>query len=95
MKFPISVEHIEDRIYLFLGEITKDFVENLRHIKDLPNTLVIRPSDGPELTTSIIFINGRYGTENYRIRSIVYTKTQFDKYEKSINYYKTKMGYDE
>ena len=94
MTFPVSVVHVEDRIYLQLGYISNEFKAVLRTIRS-ENGTQIRSDNEPQLQNGIIYINGSNPQNNYRNVSIPYTDERYRSYVNAIKFYKKALGYDE
>jgi len=96
MKFPISIEVIDDRIYLFQGETTPQFLRDLGIARLAPDMQCdIRSVSQPALETNTIYINGTKTHLKYQIVSRPYHKEIFDRYVKTIEHYKRVLRYDE
>jgi len=94
MKFPVSVIHVDGMIYLFQGEITKDFKRRIGVVEPYQRTSIQSVSE-PQLNGFNMFLNGGHSLCNYRIVSIGYNEERFNRYLQTINHYKRAMGYDE
>lgn len=97
MKFPVSVEIIDDQIVLYQGQITVDFrrLINSVPVAETLGYCRIYSASTPDLATNTIFINGSDIYANYRFASIMFTTERYEKYINSIEFYKRKLGYDE
>ena len=94
MTFPVSVVHVEDRIYLQLGYISNEFKAVLRTIRS-ENGTQIRSDAEPQFQNGVIYINGSNPQSNYRNVSIPYTDERYRSYVNAIKFYKKALGYDE
>lgn len=90
MKFPISIQVIDDRMYLFQGYISEDFK---RRLNELGNR--IQSEGSPQIGSSTLYINGRVIKKNYTIMGQEYSKYEFDRYNTIIESVKRELGYDE
>lgn len=94
MKFPISIEIIDDEIVLFLGQITPEFKRELNNVNLGSSPVLIRSNGSPQLGGNI-YVNGTKLMYNYTIARSPYSENKYNEYINTINKYKKKLGYDE
>lgn len=93
MKFPISIEVIDDQIVLILLEITREFKNKINNV-NRGAVWSIRSSGNPELREGTIFINGSDQSLNNKFVSIEFNQHYFDQYQRAIEHYKRELGYE-
>ena len=94
MKFPVSVVHVEDRIFLFQVMITVNFKNEVSRILPSLNG-AIKSITQPAINGTNIYLNGDSPKCNYEVVSCEYSEIKFNKLLGIINEYKKAMGYDE
>lgn len=99
MSFPIQIIRVEDMMFLISStELTEEFRTQLTDIErqgGTPGGYLILSYDYPAFGGNCIYISGNYESERYKTNSTKFNERIFNDYQKTIEYYKKRLGYNE